>query len=50
MKNMLLALLFVGGLALAGSDGPFFPLPNLAGLVCWILLAVAAPRLKGQRG
>ncbi|WP_429885347.1 hypothetical protein [Geoalkalibacter halelectricus] len=30
--NWLLALLFVGGLSLAGSDGPLFPWPNLAGL------------------
>jgi hypothetical protein len=30
----LFGLLFIIGLILAGSDGPAFPWPNIAGLAC----------------
>lgn len=45
MKWML-AILFVAGLLLAGSDGPMFPWPNLAGIGL-IGMFVALVGLKG---
>ena len=46
MRNILLSLLFVGGLVLAGSDGFHFPVPNVAGLCCWLLMIAL---LKGKK-
>ena len=41
-KPYLAALLFVAGLTLAGSAGPLFPWPNLAGVgLLWGAVAVA---------
>ena len=32
MKNIIMAILFVAGLLLAGSDGAYFPWPNMVGV------------------
>lgn len=49
--SILMSFLFVAGLALAGSDGPHFPIPNLLGLGCWVLmLAVSSRGRRGQAG
>lgn len=45
--NRLLAILFIAGLLLAGSDGPMFPWPNLAGIGL-IGMFVALVGLKGD--
>lgn len=49
MKNVLfpwfLALLFLSGLLLAGSDGPLFPWVNLGGVLLLGLFARAARRI-----
>lgn len=46
------AALFLLGLGLAGSDGPWWPWPNLAGLLLFSLIRIAATpvRRKGDEG
>jgi hypothetical protein len=39
-------LLFVTGIILAGSDGPYFPLINFAGAGLFCLVPVLARRVK----
>lgn len=49
----IVAILFMGGLALAGSDSPWFPLPNMAGLFITgssILLAWAMEQKTPEQG
>ena len=41
-----MALLFCAGLLLAGSDGEWFPWPNLAGAVMLGIFAMIACRLR----
>lgn len=41
----MLGILFFGGLILAGSDGLYFPYPNLAGLACVFIAAIKAQKL-----
>lgn len=43
----LLAVLFMAGLLLAGSDGPMFPWPNMAGIGL-IAMFAALVGLKGD--
>jgi hypothetical protein len=38
-------LLFITGLALAGSDGPYFPIINFAGAGLFCLVPVLARRI-----
>jgi hypothetical protein len=40
LKDTLLAALFLGATALAGSDGPLFPWLNLAGVAVFCLFAM----------
>lgn len=40
MRYLLYAGLFVGGLALVGSDGLWFPIPNIVGLGMVVVLAI----------
>jgi len=49
MMNSFLALLFLAGLLLAGSDGPWFPLPNAAGVtMVFCFAAVSRRRFGGE--
>ena len=43
-------LLFIIGIILAGSDGPAFPLPNLAGVACLAIAAIKAQKLDLTEG
>ncbi|HKI50495.1 MAG TPA: hypothetical protein VJ995_00335 [Geothermobacteraceae bacterium] len=45
MMRWILAALFVCGLAMAGSEGPLFPWPNLAGLILILLFAALVRHL-----
>ena len=36
MRNLLLALAIAAAILLVGSDGPYFPLPNIGGcIIAW---------------
>jgi len=39
-------IVFIVGLALAGSDGPYFPWINFAGAALFALVPVLARRIK----
>ena len=41
MKGAVLALMFMGGIALAGSDGGWFPWVNIAGFLMFACFACA---------
>ena len=45
MKYLIMGLLFVGGIALAGSEGLLWPLPNAIGVGCIIAFVIMA---KGE--
>lgn len=45
-KLKLSAILFIAGLILAGSDGPWFPYVNYAGAIIFSLFPVAAWRAQ----
>jgi hypothetical protein len=47
--NTLLALLFMAGLVLAGSDGPLFPYLNVAGCGCWVVMILLHRRMERCR-
>lgn len=42
-------LLLFAGIALAGSSGPWFPWPNLAGAGMFVAFAALAGRQKARR-
>ena len=44
----LVSLLFFFSIGLSGSDSPWFPWPNLAGVCGFILFARLLPRLEGK--
>ena len=43
-RSLAEAVLLLVALALAGSDGPWIPWPNLAGVGCFLLFAALAAR------
>ena len=47
MKTFLTGILFTTGLILAGSDGPWFPWVNLAGVGIFALTVPLAQRIRG---
>jgi len=46
MKYFLMALLFSGGILLAGSDGAWFPVPNFIGAVFLAVFGLIGSRLE----
>lgn len=50
MKNFAIATLMFAGLIMAGSEGPYFPLPNLAGGIIIIIAFVAMNRKERNHG
>ena len=46
MKYFLMALLFSGGILLAGSDGAWFPVPNFIGAVFLGVFGLIGSRLE----
>ena len=42
MKRLAMAVMFLGGLAAAGSDGPMFPWVNILGILVLGMFAYAA--------
>lgn len=46
LKYSVLAILFLGGIALTGSDGPYFPFVNIAGFGLVLVLTLILRRVK----
>lgn len=44
--RIFLGLMFLGGLALAMSDSPFFPLPNIIGLGMLVIFMLKQEAIK----
>lgn len=47
LKDFLISMLFIVSIALAGSDGDYFPWANIAGAIGFMVFCAVSPRTEG---
>jgi len=48
MKNFIIALVLTFGLIAGGSDGKYFPIPNIAGVTALLMLVATTKSIRGE--